>query len=584
MTDDLSFEERVESEVLARALATTDRKAVAARKESSNPLHDPTLVCLARRSLGDALGPLRHGPEPFPMTVWKHGAEHVGKKSPGVTYTGSIDTFVKILEQRAQIVAPKKSGWVVEPTTNRDGLRTNDSTLFMHAIFLDCDNTGTWERTLAALSGIGLAYIAYQSSGYQLDTPKWRVVLPLATPFSVLNDLERAAWKKLYHRVRVLVGALGELREEGFDPRTDAPSIPWFCTERRIDTDTPRQAVFRPGASLDVTALALSLPPVIDGEDEKKRKHNVSGIITERGPLDDAEIDEIVSALAKVTNSVPRGRRDIYLALPGVLLDRGVHPDDVMSICTEVSLAYPRKHADKHADNVHSCKTTITKFLAKDPTYTRIGTLQAACPEVAAVVDRFVPDLVQQGLRDSMVEGVAIHDEVETQELSIPVPPPTIQVTRQGDESKKRSKKNLLRKRLEKLAEERTALPDVKRSTAGIVLGRVLQSGFGYYIDVRLREDAIKEVFSLIGFEMGVGDKAVSFDQVLEALDMLGKISAETYKQGATEFSAAVGRRVKWDDGELERAKKRDERKSQEHAEILAKIESRRQKAMAGRR
>jgi hypothetical protein len=454
----VSEPEDVQAAVLARALEATTRSAVAAEGAASDPLHDPALVALAEEALGDALGPPRTGSELFPMTVWQHGAGHVGKRSPGVQFAGTIDTFVATLRQRAEIVAAKKTGWVVEPTTNSDGRRTNESTLFMHAVFLDCDNTGTWDATLERLSSLGLCHIAYQSSGYQPGVHKWRVVLPLASKFSVLNDLERAAWKKMYHRCRVLVGALGKLRAEGFDCRTDAPSIPWFITERRLATDLPRQVRFQPGASLDLLALAMALPVIETPEEESRPKRPVITVAAERPPMEDAEIDFLVSSLAAVTNAVPRGRRDLYMALPGAMLDRGVHPEDVLAVCTQVSLAYPRKHYDKHKDNVHGARTTIAKWAAKDPTYTRIGTLQGIFPEVAAVLDRLVPNLVDQALDESMAEGAAIHSDVEADvpDVSAPAAP----------SPSKKAKPNRLRVKLEKLAAEQAELVDDARRRA----------------------------------------------------------------------------------------------------------------------
>jgi hypothetical protein len=546
---DLSPEEQDESNALGKALLVTSRKAVAAGGSiSSNPLSSPLLISIAKDALSSSLGPRRLGDEPFPLTVWQHGATHVGKNSPGVRFTGSINTFLSVLAEQSKLIMPKRSGWVVEPSTNPTGVRTNAATLSLHSIFLDCDDHGTWNQTLTALREIGLAFIAYQSSGYSPDHPKWRLVLPLAAPFSVLNDLERAAWKKMYHRVRVLVGALGGLSEEGFDPRTDAPSIPWFLGTRRTESDLPRDFLFHPGASLDLTSLALALPPVIEEDIKPKRLHTT--VKTERDPMSDAELDLVIAALAATCNAIPRGRRDLYLSLPGVLLDRGVTPEDCLTICTEVSLAYPRKHAEKHQDNCHSAKTTIGKWQAGDDTYTRIGTLQATFPDVAAVLDRLVPDLVQQGLREAMDSSLAspsVSVDISPRGSDTPAAPtveaPTIQ--------RKPGKAAKLRKKLEKLAEEKVALEDAKRSTAGIVLGSVLRTGgFHGYVDIRIREKAIEELFNLVGFEV----EKVSFDEIVE---VIGKISADDYRIGATTFAKARARRERWDAAAPERLLKR---------------------------
>jgi hypothetical protein len=163
--------------------------------------------------------------------------------------------------------------------------------------------------------------------------------------------------------------------------------------------------------------------------------------------------------------------------------------------------------------------------------------------------------------------------------VEIPIPPPF-------PISKKRSKKSLLRKKLEKLADEKRSSSDSRRSTAGIVLGNILLHGIGHYIDVRIREEAMKELFNVVAFEMGVAhdqEKAVSFDEVAEALEMVGKISTEEYSIGAKSFSTGIDRRVKWDAKAPERAKKLEEKKSKEHLDVLERIEARR-RILQGRR
>lgn len=583
MTD---AEDKVDVEALSRALERTSRKALNAKEVPPEALRDPVLARLAARALSESLGPSRTGAESFQLTIWQGGARHTGlpiwilngvlvpegtpgaakRENPGAIFSGPLDVFVKVLRKRAELVVPKKHGWVVEPTTNPSGVRTNAATLAMHAVFLDCDDRGSWDETLSALRSIGLAHVAYQSSGYRPSNPKWRVVLPLAAPHPVRDDRERAAWKKLYHRVRVLVGALGGLDGEGFDPRTDAPSVPWFTTERRATEDTPREVVFSPGSSLDHVSLAMSLPVVEDPDEDEERKERPKRSSSGVGePMDDARMDEIVAALTAVTSAVPSGRRDLYLALPGALLDRGVQTDDALLICTEVSLAYPRRHAEKHADNVHGAKTTIAKFLAGDSTYTRIGTLQGAFPDVAAVLDRLVPDPVEQAIRDMMVEGAAIHSDV-TETVSFPTPPPPPI----APDNRPRAQ---LRKKLERLAEEKTAAsaddPNLDAKTrrrlkndaqAGSVLARVLDRGFDAFLDVRVRELAAKEVFSLVGFDLDA-----TFDEVVA---VIGEVSTEIYKVGATAFAAARERRAKWDAAAPEREARRvaEKRDRQERA------------------
>ena len=611
--------EEEEIAALSRALESTNRKAVAAKKVASDPLTDPVLVELARRAMGESLGNPVDESSAFPLTVWRGGASHTGKPVwvkdgkfvepgtegaekregvPGVTFAGNISTFMKILDQRSKIVVEKKRGWVVEPTTTKSGKRTNEDTLTMNSLFLDCDANGEWDKTLASLKSLDFSYIAYQSSGYQPKSPKWRVVLPLSCPFPVTDDRGRASWKKLYHRCRVLVGALGELKEEGFDPRTDSSSIPWFLLERRSPSDELRKFHFHPGRSLDLTALAMALPVIEEAEEKVEHYVREESEDVDSEIMDDERFDEIVRELSLVVNHVPKGRRDLYLSMPGVMLDRGLHRDDVLGICTEVSASYPRKHADKHADNVHNCKTTIAKFLAKDPTYTRIGTLQAAFPDVAKVLDRLLPNALDQAISEAVTAGILMGEVVR----EAPRPPAGLvqpaswaktgavdvvvgdvkkeETTKVKEKIEKRSTV-LLRKKLEKLVEEKLESKDAKKISAANLLKYVLSVGtLDGLQDEKVRESATKTIFGLIGFEIGVsegGTKAVTFDESVEALHMVGKISAETYKIGAMEFSTSIGRRAKWDADAPNRRTKLNDQKSKEHVEALAKIEARRQ-------
>jgi hypothetical protein len=119
--------------------------------------------------------------------------------------------------------------------------------------------------------------------------------------------------------------------------------------------------------------------------------------------LDEGRLNNIIDVLAAATNSVPSGRRDLYLALPGALLDRGVDPDNVLAIVEAVSASYPRSHPEKHADNMHNARTTIAKREAGE-NYTRIGTLNTVAPSVAAALDSVLPDLAAKMIADSMEE------------------------------------------------------------------------------------------------------------------------------------------------------------------------------------
>lgn len=384
-------------------------KAASTRWRATTPLHHPALLQLAWRALTDARGRRMDGSERFPATLWLGGAEDT---YGGRQFLGNLSQFVKLLQVRAQKVAPKRTGWVIEPTTNPEGRRTNEKTLAIHALFLDCDGTGTWDQLLTTLNAFDYCYVAYQSGGWSQSSPKWRVVIPLNAPHDTRSEEGIVAWKTVYNHARVIFGAVAGLTSVGFDPATETPCCPWFLTEKRDPNDSERQIIFHLGHALDMVALTLALPEV-----PEERSEHIERSAPAELSLAEAQLNIIIDALVKVTHNVPTGRRDLYLALPGALLDRGVPPDDVLAIVEAVSSSYPRPHADKHADNMHNARTTIAKWEAKTQ-YTRIGTLNSIAPTVAQALDVVLPDPVRKGIADSIEEM-----------LRPPAPPPSTSIS-----------------------------------------------------------------------------------------------------------------------------------------------------------
>lgn len=361
-------------------------------------LHDSKLLDSSLHALSEARGRTLNGTEPFPSMLWLGGATDT---YDGRAFNGNIVQFVKLLNDRARVHAPKRSGWVIEPVSNIDGHRTNASTKKMHALFLDCDGSGTWDDLLGVLNRFDFCFVAYQSGGWSPTIPKWRVVLPLHAPHDTSTEMGQLAWKVIYNHARVVFGAIARLLSVGFDPATETPCCPWFLTEKRDPVDAERKVIYRSGHALDLTAFMLALPEVTI--DERTKLANT--IANTRLVLDDDHLNKIVDALAQATNRVPSGRRDLYLALPGALLDRGISSDDVLAIIEAVSASYPRPHADKHADNVHNARTTIAKYEAGE-NYTRIGVLNTIAPAVAQALDRVLPDPLQQAMVQSFEQLV----------------------------------------------------------------------------------------------------------------------------------------------------------------------------------
>jgi hypothetical protein len=359
---------------------------------SASLLGDAGVLEIAHQALRQARGRALTGAEYFHATLWLGGAEDTFQ---GRKFLGTIADFVHVLRERATKVAPKGTGWVIEPTINPRGRRTNAETYAVHALFLDNDGTGNWDQLLKQLNALNYCYIAYQSGGYTPALPKWRIIFPLQTPHETKTKSGIATWKSIYNHARVVFGAVAGLFNVGFDPATETPCCPWFLTERRERSHPERQIIWHPGHALDLTSLILALPPPPEESSFEYR-----GAPAELA-LGDTKLNALIDDLVKVMSNVPTGRRDLYLALPGTLLSRGVVPDDVLAVIEAVSSSYPRRHPEKHADNMHNCETTIARWEAKDKQYTQIGTLQSIAPSVAAVIDKHLPDRTNKAILDA---------------------------------------------------------------------------------------------------------------------------------------------------------------------------------------
>lgn len=370
------------------------KRAATARYHQLPLLKNPDLHALALEVLKQGRTLRIDSARLFPATLWINGVEDT---HDGRDFLGNFEDFAKLLMIRATALAPKRQGWVVEPTTNSDGHRANASTKAIHAIFLDNDGRGDWSALLNALEHLNFAFIAYQSGGWTPEIPKWRIVLPLVTPFDTSTEQKQDLWKQLYHHVRTVFGAVAQLSGEGFDPSTDTPCCPWFLTERRNPQDPLRKVVWRTGYALDLVRFMLELPPIeVAHETRTVHKPRSSG-----NGLSDEKLEEIITALSKVTSSLPSGRHELYLSLPGVLLDREVLPDEVLAIIEAVSLNYPRSHPALHADNMHGARTTIDKWESGSH-ITRIGTLNERWPNVAKALDEVLPNKLNTLLQTSI--------------------------------------------------------------------------------------------------------------------------------------------------------------------------------------
>lgn len=456
-TDRGAYTRWLKSQGIDKTAPPEIRQEATATWHALQPLQDAALRAFAYRVLQESRGRWCKPTDRFPATLWLRGATDV---DDGRDFLGTFADFVKVLHERSGKVAAKRTGWVVEPTTNETGQRTNAATKAMHALFLDCDNTGEWHQLLTILDAFDYAYVAYQSGGYTPTSPKWRVVLPLHVAHDTSTALGQRAWKTVYNHARTILGSVANLRSVGFDPATETPACPWFLTEKRDPNDRPRQIIaMLEGHALDLTALTLQLPEVFEEiyEDDTPSYNTVNRLV-----LDEDGLNKIIDALVPVTEHVPVGRRDLYLALPGVMLDRGVAPDDVVAIIEAVSLACPsaKKYPEKHADNMHNTHTTIGKWQDKT-NFTRIGTLNALHPDVAKALDEVLPDPIQLG-RLAALE-VTLGQQLTVAEAPVPVVVP-------ATPTKKRTKLSDLGKEISKLARTLKASKKTDYRLAGLLI------------------------------------------------------------------------------------------------------------------
>jgi hypothetical protein len=497
-----------DEELFLAARSTTDRTAFERYKKTKNIdesdeaqkraadarfhqlplLLAPELRNYALRVLEAARGPKITNDTKFPATLWIHGTTHTKN---GYNFDRSFGDFARLLVERSREVAPKGSGWVIEPTTTTDGRRTNASTTAVHALFLDCDSSGEWHKLLEALIQLDYAHVAYQSGGYQPSVPKWRIVLPLASPFDTTSDEKRASWKNVYHHARVVFGAVGELRGEGFDSKTDTPCIPWFLTEKRAEEDQQRQVVAREGHSLDLMALILTLPAIEEIQPPIKTHR---GEVRSTG-LSDEKLDEIISELSHATTAVPSGRHELYLAISGVLLDRGVPPDEVIAVVEAVSASYPRRHPDKHRDNIHNAKTTVSKWESGAPV-TRIGTLNERWPEIAQIIDKVLPDPFAASMQ-ATTEALINATNVRTTPPAVGMPEAPSPGTAPTPK-KKRRKLTSLGKEIVPLIKQMEKSKNPMRRFGAILIARILD-GESFESPGSARE----QIDQLVGTAMG---------------------------------------------------------------------------------
>lgn len=227
-----------------------------AKKEfmSLTPLLDDGVARVAHQALAGAGGPPVTS---ITSTVWKR----VDLTHGGIRCVGTWAEFGSWHWMLAQAVAAKGEGIAYSPTVNRDGHRSNASTVQMTALTLDDDGTGDWGSLWGVVISLGLAALGHRSGGHTSGLAKWRMIFPLAAPFDTSTPESVMAWRSAYANARTVFGSLAGLVGPGFDPTTDGPHHAWYPGSRRSLLDSPREVLQIHGATLNLPALLARLPP-----------------------------------------------------------------------------------------------------------------------------------------------------------------------------------------------------------------------------------------------------------------------------------------------------------------------------------
>jgi len=234
----------------------TDKGAKEAARQAFGdlaPLRDPDVRALAVEALILARS---MAPVSTVWTVWPS----VYQTACGWRLETDWASFCRWHSDQATQMNVKGEGCAWAPVMSIDGHRNNASVTAVTQAVLDADGQGEWDILLAELDRLGLAFLAHQTGGWTPTAPKWRVILPLATPFPIASQADVDRWRSSYATVKTALGSIAWLGTVGFDPATDAPSHAWYPGYRRDVSAPVRTGQYRDGWTLDIEKLVGVLP------------------------------------------------------------------------------------------------------------------------------------------------------------------------------------------------------------------------------------------------------------------------------------------------------------------------------------
>lgn len=164
-----------------------------------------------------------------------------------------------------------------------DNARSDANVEMVTWVFFDVDDTGTWDKLIAALQRLGAAFLATESSSHGIDGKiKWHLYLPLAAPVVVpadgVSEWKRRRWQPEYRHTCAVLRRLGELTTS--DQSTDDVAQPCYVARKPNDAAPARRIVWQAGACLDMgrlLAVTGYVPPTARDAQEAQQRADSRG-------------------------------------------------------------------------------------------------------------------------------------------------------------------------------------------------------------------------------------------------------------------------------------------------------------------
>jgi P4 family phage/plasmid primase-like protien len=241
----------------------------------------------------------------------------------------------------------------------------------------------------------------------------YRIVGRLEEPFVITDQTTTRAWSEIY----VLVGASLHLR---YGIRTDPKCRDWQHLQRcphALRTTSDGKQVREPGVILGDTKNvgawnldAVDFPSALEHLRLLAADHKPWGealrslelatgldgeiVSSTRTPdeEDESAYEDVIDALLPPVMKVGEGggRHSMYLALSGVLYDRGVPGNVLPHVIGQISIRAGVDEARLTQDRIKGARSTVARAQAGG-LHTRIGSLVTYYPEVAEALDRVLP-------------------------------------------------------------------------------------------------------------------------------------------------------------------------------------------------